>query len=162
MSKATKVPPAYSFCESATATSISPWCLRKVTPEVGQKFGGGVDTPSFCGRVKVRFGWDLEVPINDQTLQSSPIGRACPTCKPLYRFDLWKRECSDYLMKELSIPDLLAEDDPYDAKVSMQAAFDRGETPKAFIDDMFGEDMARRDYDSEQAAESAANEDDED
>lgn len=71
--------PVYSFCESVHASSISPWHLRKLT-EVGQKLGGGVDTPSLCGRVKERQGWDLDVEITEHHL-----GHACPTCVAAYR-----------------------------------------------------------------------------
>jgi hypothetical protein len=63
----------YSFCESVTATSISPWCIRRPT-SVGRKLGGGVDTPSLCGRVKIGLGWDLKVPV-DVAHRS-----ACPRC----------------------------------------------------------------------------------
>ena len=53
---------SYSFCESVHASSISPWCIRLLT-EVGRKCGGGIDTPSLCGRVAKEWGWDLEVPV---------------------------------------------------------------------------------------------------
>ena len=64
---------AYSFCESVTATSISPWCIRPLTA-VGRKLGGGADTPSLCGRVRVGYGWDLQVPVDLK------LSRACPRC----------------------------------------------------------------------------------
>ena len=53
----------YSFCEAVLATSVSPWCVRVLTP-IGQKFGGGVDTDSLCGRVQDGMGWDLPVPFD--------------------------------------------------------------------------------------------------
>ncbi len=31
---------------------------------MGKKFGGGVDTPSLCGRVKKGLGWDLRLPVD--------------------------------------------------------------------------------------------------
>lgn len=77
----------YSFCESDYATSISPWCIRKLTDQ-GQKPGGGIDTPSLCGRVTPRLyhprsgtnGWDIpNVPV---TL-THPA--ACPKC-----LEIWK------------------------------------------------------------------------
>jgi len=49
-----------SFCESVTASSLSPWCVRKLT-SAGKKLGGGVDTESLCGRVRLGSGWDLDV-----------------------------------------------------------------------------------------------------
>ena len=64
----------YSFCESVTATSISPWCIRPLT-EQGKRLSGGIDTPSLCGRVKERMGWDLQTPVN----LGDP--RACRECK---------------------------------------------------------------------------------
>lgn len=64
-----------SFCESVTATGLSPWCLRWLDA-AGPKFGGGVTTPSMCGRVRARFGWDIEVAITPFHLEAN----ACPQC----------------------------------------------------------------------------------
>lgn len=64
-----------AFCESVTATSLSPWCLRWLD-EAGPKFGGGVTTPSLCGRVRKGLGWDLAVPITENHVATS----ACPRC----------------------------------------------------------------------------------
>jgi hypothetical protein len=36
--------PEYAFCESALASSLSPWHIRKLSG-VGRKLGGGIDTP---------------------------------------------------------------------------------------------------------------------
>ena len=52
----------YSFCESVYATGHGTWCLRQLT-KIGRKCGGGIDTPSLCGHVKVQYGWDLNVPV---------------------------------------------------------------------------------------------------
>jgi hypothetical protein len=54
----------------------------------GPKFGGGVDTASFCGRVdpKKGGGWDLEVRI---TLHH--LTHACRKCVPKYREALYER-----------------------------------------------------------------------
>jgi len=46
----------YSYMEFATATGRSPWHIRKLTDQ-GKKMGGGIDTPSLCGR-KYN-GWDV-------------------------------------------------------------------------------------------------------
>ena len=74
----------YSFCESTFATGRSPWHLRKLS-SVGPKFGGGIDTPSLCGLVKV--GWDLEVAITAHHLEHS----CCPECRRVY-----KERCGDH------------------------------------------------------------------
>ena len=68
----------FSFCESVYAGPLAPWHIRKLT-KVGKKLGGGIDTPSLCGRVKR--GWDLEVEINEFHLDSN----ACPDCRNEYR-----------------------------------------------------------------------------
>lgn len=65
---------AHSFCESVTASSISPWCVRRLTP-IGRKLSGGIDTDSLCGRVKAPHGWDLE----SRVVLSHPS--MCPRCK---------------------------------------------------------------------------------
>lgn len=52
-----------SFCESVHASGYSRWHIRGLT-EAGRKLGGGIDTPSLCGRVTK--GWDLNVPITPQ------------------------------------------------------------------------------------------------
>lgn len=69
----------YSFCESVTATSMSPWHIRRLT-KVGRKLGGGIDTPSLCGRVRKEKGWDLETPINAFHLANG----CCPECLKLF------------------------------------------------------------------------------
>ena len=38
----------YSFCESVTG--IGPWHIRQLSP-AGKKTGGGIDSPSLCGRI---------------------------------------------------------------------------------------------------------------
>lgn len=58
---------AYSFCEPSTAGPCAPWCIRKLTAS-GRKLGGGVDTPSLCGRVSLPSvggvgGCDIRVPV---------------------------------------------------------------------------------------------------
>ena len=68
----------YSFCEPASASSISPWCIRPLTDK-GRKLGGGVDTQSLCGRVQERFGWDLNTPV------SVDDSRACKKCIEIFQ-----------------------------------------------------------------------------
>lgn len=67
--------PDYGYCESVTATSISPWCIRVLTTK-GRKLGGGIDTASLCGRVKPHQGWDLSVKVDPG---KQPVG-VCPRC----------------------------------------------------------------------------------
>lgn len=66
----------YSFCETVTATGSSPWHIRLLT-DVGQKFGGGADTPALCDR---EVAWDLEVEITDHHLS-----HCCKKCAEGYR-----------------------------------------------------------------------------
>jgi hypothetical protein len=70
---------AFSFCESVTATSYSKWHIRRLT-KAGKKFGGGIDTGSLCGLIKLPLGgWDLEVDITKHHLT-----HCCSKCKALY------------------------------------------------------------------------------
>ena len=68
--------PKYSFCESVTATGISPWCIRELTAN-GRKLGGRIDSDSLCGRVKATWGWDIPV----DAFPSHPM--ACAKCAAL-------------------------------------------------------------------------------
>ena len=68
-------PEDFAFCESVWAGPRSKWHIRKLTPEVGRKLGGGIDTPSLCGNVKQ--GWDLEVRLNLFHLRKV----ACKDCR---------------------------------------------------------------------------------
>jgi len=68
----------FSFCKSVYAKARSPWHIRKVT-DVGCKSGGRIDTPSLCGRVKQRQGWDLDVEISEHHLR-----HACKDCVEEY------------------------------------------------------------------------------
>jgi hypothetical protein len=77
--------PPYTFCEPQWVTGPSPWCIRKTTA-VGPRFGGGIDTPSLCGRVPAHKGWDLEVRLSEHHLS-----HACQKCAEKYR-DLLRTE----------------------------------------------------------------------
>ena len=66
----------YSFCESVWATSISPWCIRELT-SAGKKLGGGIDTPSLCGRCERSMGWDLAP-------NAARAAIVCPSCLSIY------------------------------------------------------------------------------
>ena len=43
--------------------------------------GGGIDTPSLCGHVKRREGWDLEVGLTEHHLTNN----CCAECLKRYR-----------------------------------------------------------------------------
>lgn len=70
----------YSFCESVHASSLSPWHIRPLT-DAGRKLGGGVDTPSLCGRVEVDKGWDLSVPFD---AKNRAMGSICQKCLEVF------------------------------------------------------------------------------
>jgi hypothetical protein len=70
--------PKFAFCEATTASGRSPWHIRQVTAQ-GLKLTGGVDTPSLCGHVHIRYGWDLNVKIDAHHLR-----HACPRCVAEY------------------------------------------------------------------------------
>ena len=73
----TSISTPYAYMESVHAGSLSPWHIRQVPPNTPLKLGGGITTPSLCG--KVTRGWDLRVGIhpkyNDHT---------CAVCHLLY------------------------------------------------------------------------------
>jgi len=80
----------YSFCEGVHAGPQSPWHIRPLT-KTGQKFGGGIDTLTLCGRIAPfgkpatdghlgSGGWDLEVEIDDHHLDHT-----CKECARIYR-----------------------------------------------------------------------------
>lgn len=65
--------PAYAYMESMHASSASPWHIRRIPKGQGLKLGGGITTPSLCG--KVRDGWDLRSRLDQQY---DP--HTCPWC----------------------------------------------------------------------------------
>lgn len=82
MSPSTHAPTdAYSFCERVWAGPRSPWHIRRLSP-IGRKLGGGIDTPSLCGRIvpPEGKGWDLDVEITPHHLTHS-----CKLCVEVYR-----------------------------------------------------------------------------
>lgn len=70
----------YSFCESVFATPWSRWHIRKLTDE-GQKFGGGIDTPSLCGKIgpPKSNGWDINVHMTEHHLSN-----CCSECQEIF------------------------------------------------------------------------------
>lgn len=87
-----EVPP-YAFCEPVWVATAAPWCIRPINPETGLKLSGGVDTTSFCGRVRPSStpggggGWDLRVRITEDHLESP---HCCKKCLAAYREALKK------------------------------------------------------------------------
>lgn len=50
----------FAYCEPNTATGLDTWHIRRLT-DAGRRLGGGIDTPTLCGRDWQ--GWDLEAPV---------------------------------------------------------------------------------------------------
>lgn len=74
--------PAYSFCESVTASGRAIWHVRPLTP-TGQHFSGGIDTDSLCGAVKHALGgWDIDVPVPLSLVFDQGV---CPVCHSAFR-----------------------------------------------------------------------------
>jgi len=77
--------PGYAFCEPVYASASGRWHIRKVEGRL--YLGGGIDTPSLCGKVKpfgpeygALGGWDLNVKITEHHL-----GHCCPDCVKAYQ-----------------------------------------------------------------------------
>lgn len=77
--EAGEIPP-YAFCEPVTAAPLGRWCIRPIKERLF--FGGGVDTPSLCGRVSTTMGgWDLEVRLDRHVDQDY----VCAKCREKYK-----------------------------------------------------------------------------
>ncbi len=60
----------FSFCESVTASSMSPWHIRRIPTDTEPlKLGGGITSGSLCGVVKPVYGWDVPVPLTPHHLK---------------------------------------------------------------------------------------------
>lgn len=70
--------PRLSFCEPVTAASSTAIHIRILSPQ-GRYLGGGVDTPSLCGRA---MAWDTEGPVTDESVG---IRGTCPQCRLIFR-----------------------------------------------------------------------------
>lgn len=66
----------FSLCEPSCAIANGIWHIRRLT-KVGQKLGGGIDTPSLCGHVKTKQGWDLETEICQELFNKRWICKGC-------------------------------------------------------------------------------------
>lgn len=88
----------YAYCEAVTATPFSPHHIRKLT-DVGMKFGGGVDTPTLCGRdIHLSNGWDVAAVLPEdavglmtwsepRTVMNDASWSACRPCVEAYLVD---------------------------------------------------------------------------
>lgn len=89
--------PKYAFCESVHAMPLGSWHIRRIG-EAGLKLGGGIDTPSLCGKLRPfgdnsaerrgTGGWDLRVRILPRHLEAAPKGErpiCCPECAAEYQ-----------------------------------------------------------------------------
>lgn len=70
-------------------------------------------------------------------------------------FQAWKNECVRYSKEEgLTVDDMWDKDDPYDLVEVAQESYENGDTPADFINEIFGEDLARLEHDGHQYNES--------
>jgi hypothetical protein len=75
------------------------------------------------------------------------------------KMDAWKakvQKVADELLPGLG--NLWASDDPYELSLVGKSAFEAGESPSAFFESVFGEDLARNAYDEDLAAEALQHE----
>lgn len=90
--------------------------------------------------------------------------KGAPMVKPVSepasgkKFETWKKQCLKYANDLLGLGDLFDHDDPYDLRNLVDQAFHSGTTAKAFIEEAFAEDIARKEHDSQQRAEAAESE----
>jgi hypothetical protein len=95
-----------------------------------------------------------------QTKKTSPKTRIARRAKPTTpgptdKFEVWKTKAALYAKTHpaLCLDDILAPDDPYDLAEAMPAAFEAGQSPKDFIEEVFEEDITSREYDEHLANE---------
>jgi len=63
-------------------------------------------------------------------------------------YDEWKAEAERFADEiGLLLESIWADSDPYDLFEAAQAAFDNGQTPREFINEIFEDDIARQAYD---------------
>lgn len=92
-----KTSPKYAFCEGIGANHFSKWHIRKIPTDEILKLGGGITTPSLCGHVKLTYGWDLSVPIDEYHLE-----HACRTCVEAYLTEMRETISSPVVSKGVS------------------------------------------------------------
>jgi len=65
------------------------------------------------------------------------------------QFERWKAEAQDIATELAGIDDIWAKDDPYDLGMAAASAFDSGRSARVFIEEVFADDIASRQYDDE-------------
>lgn len=74
----------WSYCEADFPTYDCVWCIRRLSSKGRtnrHNLGDRIDTPSLCGRVKPREGWDLLQVVQEDLVLDK---RACPKCRILW------------------------------------------------------------------------------
>jgi hypothetical protein len=78
-------------------------------------------------------------------------------------FETWKKRAQEHADEVVpGLEPLWTEDDPYELFEVATVAYSMGQDPKAFIEEMFGEDLARMAGEAEERREAAEYEDEED
>lgn len=67
----------YSYCETVTAGSASPWHIRKLSA-AGRKLGGGADALALCG---IKVAWDMNV----DPIDGRYVNGVCAKCEQAYQ-----------------------------------------------------------------------------
>lgn len=78
----------YAFCEPHNCAPGRGWCIRVLSP-LGLRTGGGIDTPSLCGRVKSLEsggvgGHDFSLSVDD-ILEKDDAREVCRECLVKWR-----------------------------------------------------------------------------
>ncbi len=76
-------------------------------------------------------------------------------------FSVWQERAQVHSLTVDGPDDLWAEDDPYDLREAAKSAHARGQTPEAFVEEIFADDIASRENDRLMAAEAEEYEEEE-
>jgi hypothetical protein len=87
-------------------------------------------------------------------------GTARETAGKLAFYD-WQKKASHWASELVGIGEIWSTDDPYDLTEAAAAAFTAEQTPRAFIEEMFADDIASAAHDHQQTTEALAGEFDE-
>ena len=69
-------------------------------------------------------------------------------------FDEWKVKAEAVAIDLLGLNDLFTEKDLYDLREAAEASYKDGVSPQGFVEEMFADDLASRENDSQMEAES--------
>lgn len=72
-------------------------------------------------------------------------------------FTTWKKRVAASAEKKLALGDVMDEDDPYECHKLMEPAWRAGQTPAAFVREVFAEDFCGQEYERELHRESLRN-----